>query len=95
MTAQLWEGIPRAEVPWQPMVEFDLCSGCQSCIDTCPGDVYDWDEVLGYPIVARPNNCVVYCMGCAKACPDEAITFPEKDAVVELVKQLRVQYNVQ
>lgn len=51
--------------------------------------------MLGFPIVARPDNCVVYCMGCAKACPEEAITFPEKETVVELVKRLRVQYNVQ
>jgi NAD-dependent dihydropyrimidine dehydrogenase PreA subunit len=95
MSEQLWEGIPRSEVPWFPTIDVDLCSGCQSCLDTCPGDVYDWDEVMGVPIVARREQCVVYCMGCAMACPEEAITFPNKDDVVELVKQLRVKYAVQ
>lgn len=95
MTEPIWEGIPRVEVPWFPTVNVDLCNGCQSCTDTCPGDVYDWDDVLGFPIVARPNNCVVYCMGCAKACPEEAITFPKKDDVVDLVKKLRLQYGLQ
>jgi NAD-dependent dihydropyrimidine dehydrogenase PreA subunit len=94
MNQTLWEGIPRQEVPCYPTVDEDLCSGCQSCIDTCPGDVYDIDEVMGFPIVARPNNCVVYCQGCAKACPEDAITFPVKDEVVALVKQLRVKYTV-
>ena len=89
--SNVWHGITRAEVPWRPTVNLELCSGCQSCMDTCPGDVYDWDDVLGHPIVARPENCAVYCMGCAKACPEDAITFPNKDEVVELVKQLRVK----
>jgi ArsR family transcriptional regulator len=84
--------IPRAEVPWRPTVNLELCSGCQSCMDTCPGDVYDWDGALGHPIVARPENCAIYCRGCAMACPEDAITFPNQDEVVELVKQLRVKY---
>jgi NAD-dependent dihydropyrimidine dehydrogenase PreA subunit len=94
MAEELWEGIPRSEVPWFPTVNVDLCSGCRSCIDTCPADVYDWDDGTGHPIVARPYQCVVYCMGCAKSCPEEAIAFPNKDEVVELVKQLRVRYAV-
>ena len=82
----LWNGISRAEVPWRPTVNLELCSGCQSCMDTCPGDVYDWDGALDHPIVARPENCTVDCTVCAKACPEDAITFPNKDEVVELVK---------
>jgi len=35
---------------------------------------------------------VVFCMDCAKACPEDAITFPDKDEVVEQVKQLRLKY---
>jgi len=31
-------------------------------------------------------------MGCAKACPEDAITFPPKDEIVALVKRLRAQY---
>jgi DNA-binding transcriptional ArsR family regulator/NAD-dependent dihydropyrimidine dehydrogenase PreA subunit len=84
--------IPRAEVPWRPTINLELCSGCLSCMDTCPDDVYDWDGALGHPIVARPENCAIYCRGCAMACPEDAITFPNQDEVVELVKQLRVKY---
>jgi len=91
MSEILWEGIPRREVPWFPTIEADLYIGCQSCIDTCPGDVYDWNELKGFPIVARPENCVVYCMGCAKDCTEDAISFPTKEQVVKVVKQLRVK----
>jgi len=94
MSEPLWEGIPRREVPWYPTINYDLCLGCQDCINTCPADVYDWDDSEARPIVARPYNCVVYCMGCAKNCPEEAITFPDKEEVVALVKQLRAQYNL-
>jgi len=87
--------IPRGEVPWRPSINPKLCNGCQSCVDACPGDVYDWDGALGHPIVARMGSCVVFCMDCAKACPEDAITFPNKDKVVEQVKQLRLKYDPQ
>ena len=92
MSEVLWEGIPRREIPWRPTINYDVCNGCQACMEHCPGDVYDWDEAQSHPVVARPLNCVIYCMGCAKACPEDAITFPVKDEVVALVKQLRARY---
>jgi NAD-dependent dihydropyrimidine dehydrogenase PreA subunit len=92
MAEKLWEGIPRQEVPWYPSVNYDACNGCQSCLGRCPSDVYEWDDAQSQPVVARPYNCVVYCMGCAKVCPEDAITFPIKGEVVAVVKDLRVKY---
>lgn len=94
MSELMWEGLPRKEVPWYPRIDYELCIGCQLCMEDCPGDVYDWDDAELHPVIARPYNCVVYCMGCAKACTEEAITFPEKDEIVELVKQMRKRYEV-
>lgn len=84
--------IPRDDVTWRSSINAELCNGCQSCVDACPGDVYEWDSALGRPIVARLESCVVFCTDCAKACPEDAITFPNKDEVVEEVKQLRLKY---
>jgi len=55
----LCRGIPRAEIPWCPTINPELCNGCQLCI---------------------------------YACPEDAITFPDKDEVVDQVKQLRLKY---
>lgn len=92
MTEDLWEGIPRREVPWYPTVDYDACIGCEVCIEQCPAGVYEWNDEDDQPVVAHPYNCVVYCMGCAKACPEDAISFPPKEQIVALVKELRAKY---
>lgn len=33
MSEKLWGGIPRSEEPWFPIINVDLCNGCQSCMD--------------------------------------------------------------
>lgn len=90
--SKLWHGIPRVEVPWHPTVHLEHCNGCKSCMETCLGDVFDWNGSLHHPIVARPENCIVYCRGCAMVCSQEAITLPNQDEVTELVRQLRIKY---
>jgi NAD-dependent dihydropyrimidine dehydrogenase PreA subunit len=92
MAEKLWEGIPRREVPWHPSVDEGACVSCRACIEFCPSKVYDWDDERDVPIVARPEDCVVYCMGCARACPAEAIRFPDKEKIVALVQELRQKY---
>jgi NAD-dependent dihydropyrimidine dehydrogenase PreA subunit len=61
--------VPREKIPWYPTINYDACIHDRECIEFCKNDVFDWDEVLGVPIVARPNNCVVGCDACAKICP--------------------------
>jgi ferredoxin len=38
--------------------------------------------------VANPDNCVVLCDKCAGFCPQEAISFPDKEATKRLVGKL-------
>lgn len=89
---KMWEGIPRREVPWYPTVDEELCIGCEACIEHCPAGVFEWDDERDVPLVVNRYDCIVYCKGCANACPEDAISFPEKSEVVELVKRLRVEY---
>jgi len=89
---ELWAGIPRREIPWYPTIDYEACVGCEVCLEHCPAGVFEWDDEENYPVVAHPYNCVVYCKGCAKACPDDAISFPEKKELVALVKELGVKY---
>jgi len=54
--------------------------------------VYEWDDAENHPIVVNRYNCIVYCKGCANACSEDAISFPNKEEIVALVKELRVKY---
>ncbi|QOR94771.1 ferredoxin family protein [Thermosphaera chiliense] len=59
---------------WYPVIDYEKCSGCLTCFNFCPHDVY---EVRGdgEPLVANPSNCVELCRGCQKICPNEAISY--------------------
>ena len=60
---------------WYPIILYDKCTGCLSCVDFCPHDVFDVFE--GKPRVIHPEICVDFCRGCQKgACDFEAILFP-------------------
>jgi NAD-dependent dihydropyrimidine dehydrogenase PreA subunit len=80
--------VPREKIPWFPTINYDACIGDRECIEFCKNDVFDWDEALGHPLVARPNNCVVGCSACAQICPVEAISFPSKDELRTTLRRL-------
>ncbi len=59
---------------WDPVIDYEKCISCFSCVEFCPHDVYEVvDEKV---VVVRPENCVDFCKGCLKgACPEKAISF--------------------
>lgn len=60
---------------WFPLIDYEKCTGCLSCVRFCPHDVFTVEN--GLPIVANPLNCVEFCRGCQKgACDFRAINFP-------------------
>lgn len=61
---------------YYPTVDLDTCIGDKECYEVCPKSVFDWNEDDAKPLVARPDDCIDGCVECAKACPVEAITFP-------------------
>lgn len=59
---------------WYPVIDYEKCTGCLSCVKFCPHDVYE--EKDGKPVVVRPENCVDYCRGCQKGvCEFGAISY--------------------
>ncbi|MGC8837829.1 MAG: 4Fe-4S dicluster domain-containing protein [Anaerolineae bacterium] len=86
-------GIPREEIPWYPTVNYDLCVGCQECLEFCPNGVYTWDGNDHHPVVANPYNCVVGCSACAKMCPMEAIRFPTREEMIALMRELMQKHQ--
>ncbi|TVS14293.1 MAG: ferredoxin family protein [Planctomycetaceae bacterium] len=85
MSGGYYMGIPRERIPWAPTVRQEVCSGCQSCVETCPNDVLAFDEQKSHAIVVKPLVCVVLCDKCAQFCPEDAIIFPDR---IEFRKQL-------
>jgi NAD-dependent dihydropyrimidine dehydrogenase PreA subunit len=59
------------------------------CDDFCPHHVFERRESNPRLVVAGPNNCVVFCRACSKTCGPDAISFPEKNDIIALIKQIR------
>lgn len=88
MTPGAYMGIPRELIDWFPTIDEDLCIACGECLDTCPNGVYVLDENAGVMRVANPGNCVVLCDKCATFCPQEAVSFPDKNAFLRELRRL-------
>jgi len=86
MAQQLYQGIPREEIPWFPIINPDLCDNCLKCLEFCPHDVYGTED--GRIDVARPMNCLVSCNSCKNVCPKKAIFFMERSDLNMLVSML-------
>ncbi|NTW82067.1 MAG: ferredoxin family protein [Chlorobiaceae bacterium] len=84
---------PREEIAWFPVIESELCNGCEACADFCrpgvfePGQADLASEVVRKPkmTVANPYNCVVLCTRCEPVCPSGAITLPRRKAFEHFV----------
>lgn len=59
----------------KPLIDEELCTGCEICIDECPNKALEMvDDVAKF---VRPDDCDG-CESCAEACPSEAITMKEE-----------------
>ena len=60
--------------PWvkEIRIDFDGCTGCQSCMKACFVDVIRWDDTNKRPVVAYLEDCV-WCLACECACPEQVI----------------------
>ncbi len=68
---------------WYPLIDYEKCSGCLTCVEFCPHDVFSVENDL--PLVSKPGNCVEFCRGCQKgACDFEAISFPGDSPAAEV-----------
>lgn len=89
MSEVTFMGVPRQQIPWAPTIDYQKCDYCMECARFCPHGVYEQREQEPQLVVAHPEHCVVFCRACAKTCDPDALTFPSKPEVVELIKRLR------
>ena len=66
-------------VPWYPVIDRTLCTGCGTCRDYCLFSVYACDSAKPGSErvrVSSPLNCKTGCPACARLCPEGALIFP-------------------
>ena len=85
-------GIPRNLIPWFPSVDEAKCNGCSICVKACKHEVFAYSSSNKQAFVANPYFCEVFCQSCQFQCNEEAISFPDKSRVKEVIKKLREQY---
>ena len=58
----------------RPFVDKEKCTGCGTCKDVCPVDVFEIQN--GKSLVKNPKDCI-QCMACETSCPEKAIVVKE------------------
>lgn len=55
-------------------VDVEKCTGCGTCVDTCPVAVFELQEIGGktVSVVVAADECIV-CRACEDQCPEQAI----------------------
>ena len=91
-TLKPYLGIPRRLIPWFPTIDRELCSNCGLCVKACKHDAYACLDNSDEVVVASPYHCEVYCESCRFQCPKGAISFPDRRAVKQVIKELRATY---
>ncbi|MDH4212408.1 MAG: ferredoxin family protein [Candidatus Thorarchaeota archaeon] len=87
-------GVNREKIPWWPTIDLNRCDGCNGeydCIKFCPHRVYRPRENPPRVDVENRYNCVVFCQACKKMCPKDAIFFPLKADILNLIKTERAK----
>lgn len=88
--AQAWQGIPRNEIDWHPSIVPDKCVGCGLCVTSCGRGVYAFDFDVNKPVVVAPSMCMVGCTSCATNCIEDAIVFPPRAQIRDLIRHRKV-----
>jgi NAD-dependent dihydropyrimidine dehydrogenase PreA subunit len=91
MAQEQYAGVPREKIDWFPTIHPDICKpeNChQECIRACPRNIFE-RRVDGMVFVARPYECTVGDISCSYQCPLNAISFPSRQALKEMLEKAR------
>jgi len=58
-------------------VDEEKCTGCGTCVPTCPAGVFELEENEESKSIPVNTAACLGCMSCVEICPSEAITVVE------------------
>ena len=90
MSETTFMGVERDKIDWKPTIDYTICDFCLECVKFCPHKVFEVRESEEIKLIVRsPNNCVVFCRACSKICGPDALSFPDKNATTQRIKEIR------
>jgi NAD-dependent dihydropyrimidine dehydrogenase PreA subunit len=90
-----YTGLPRNEIDWFPRIDAAKCNPQECnyrCVSFCPFKVFARQE-NGAVTVAQPYECNVGDESCKFQCPLDAISFPSRAELKEMLRQVRAKYQ--
>jgi NAD-dependent dihydropyrimidine dehydrogenase PreA subunit len=93
MSEEIYEGIPRNQIPWAPKINYQKCVSCGKCVDFCHMKAFGFKEEKGKKktVVKNLDACVVFCRGCEDICPESAISHPSEVKTQEMIDRLKAK----
>ena len=82
-----WRGLDRKTIEWYPAIDEEKCIGCGMCVTGCPRKVYGFDFEKNKATVKNPYNCMVGCSTCQSTCLMDAINFPNRQMIKDIVRK--------
>jgi NAD-dependent dihydropyrimidine dehydrogenase PreA subunit len=60
------------------------------CVTSCGREVFAFDFEANVPVVVAPDRCMVGCTTCATLCLEDAIEFPSRGYVRQLIRSRKL-----
>lgn len=90
-----YTGLPRNEIDWFPKIDKKKCRPDECgfiCVKFCPFGVFSHNG-NGFVDVLKPYECNVGDESCRFQCPYDAISFPKREELKEMLRKVRTKYE--
>jgi hypothetical protein len=86
--SQLYQGVPREDIPWFPLIDPERCDHCLKCLEFCPHDVYERSRASWrWPTPSTARWLLALSVGL----PQKAIAFMSPRDLGMMLQMLRRQ----